>query len=174
MEKNLLYIFTIILCIIASKGYAQRVTENTLTASTKDSEYIDLGLTSGTKWKNANEHQDKNGFLDYYFDYDGAMVQFGKNMPTKEQWMELINECSWQWNGLGYNVTGPNGESIILPAAGLCLPSSYNPENVSKYGYYWSSMSDGSCCAWRLIHKKSKVYMSRGNRISKLSVRLVR
>ena len=172
MKKSIFILVT--LCLFANKGYTQSTEGNSLSASTTNADYVDLGLSSGTKWKNANEHQNKNGFIDYYFDYDVAMVQFEKNLPSKEQWMELINECTWQWNGLGYNVTGPNGESITLPAAGLCLPSSYDPENVSEYGYYWSSMSDGSCCAWRLILRKSKVYMSRGNRISKLSVRLVR
>ena len=34
-------------------------------------------------------------------------------------------------------VTGPNGNSIFLPAAGYCYGSSRY--NVGEYGYYWSS-----------------------------------
>ena len=43
-------------------------------------------------------------------------------MPTRLQLSELIAECSFQWttlNGVkGYKATGPNGNSIFLPAAG--------------------------------------------------------
>ena len=35
---------------------------------------------------------------------------------------ELINKCKWEWgtynNTKGYKVTGPNGNSIFLPAGG--------------------------------------------------------
>ena len=65
-------------------------------------------------------------------------------MPTNAEMQELINNCIWIWttlNGVGgYMVTGPNGSSIFLPAAGYCDGSSLN--GVGKdgyYGYYWSS-----------------------------------
>ena len=39
--------------------------------------------------------------------------------PTREEFSELINKCQWDWtvlNGItGYNITGPNGNSIFLP-----------------------------------------------------------
>lgn len=56
--------------------------------------------------------------------YDVAHVKWGSNwrMPTKEEIRELVNKCSWKWtsfNGVnGELVTGPNGNSIFLPAAG--------------------------------------------------------
>lgn len=44
-------------------------------------------------------------------------------LPTKKEVTELVNKCKWEWikqNGRpGYKVTGPNGKSIFLPAAGL-------------------------------------------------------
>ena len=62
-------------------------------------------------------------------------------MPTDAEWTELMTECTRTWtteNGVnGRRVTGPNGNSIFLPAAGirydadLCGPGSY--------GKYWSS-----------------------------------
>ena len=56
--------------------------------------------------------------------YDVARAQWGGNwrMPTNAEFQELINCCTWTWttyNGIdGYKVTGPNGKSIFLPAAG--------------------------------------------------------
>ena len=72
--------------------------------------YTDLGLPSGTIWKNFNA----TGF----YTYDEAVSQFDDRLPTKEQWEELKAECQWSWNGSGYKVTGPNGNSIVLPASG--------------------------------------------------------
>ena len=71
--------------------------------------------------------------------YDVAHVKWGGNwrMPTESEFRELINECDWEWNGYGYTVTGPNGNSIFLSAAG----SRYDDELGSdgSIGYYWSS-----------------------------------
>ena len=39
-------------------------------------------------------------------------------MPTTEQLKELIDKCTWEFTGSGYKVTGTNGNSIFLPAAG--------------------------------------------------------
>ena len=74
---------------------------------------------------------------------DAASVYWGGGwrMPTKEEQDELRNNCSWEWinqHGVnGYTVTGPNGNSIFLPAAGYRDGSSLN--YVGSYGDYWSS-----------------------------------
>ena len=94
-------------------------------------EYIDLGLPSGTLWKSVNE--------DGYYTFDEAVEKFNSQLPSKEQWEELNDKCTWEWKGAGYEVTGPNGKSIFLPAAGFRY-------NTNKYGfvrmngYYWASM----------------------------------
>jgi hypothetical protein len=55
---------------------------------------------------------------------DAAHVNWGGDwrMPTKEELDELCDKCNWEWimlNGVnGCKVTGPNGNSIFLPAAG--------------------------------------------------------
>lgn len=53
-------------------------------------------------------------------DYDAAARLWGNGwmMPTKEQFQELLEYCDWTSTGYGFNVTGPNGKSIYLPAAG--------------------------------------------------------
>ena len=62
-------------------------------------------------------------------------------MPTDAEWTELRTQCVWIWTTLGgkngYNVRGPNGNTIVLPAAGYHLRTTrYNAFND---GYYWSS-----------------------------------
>ena len=75
---------------------------------------------------------------------DVATVKWGGSwrMPTLDEITELKNKCTWTWttlNGInGYRVTGPNGNSIFLPAAG----SHFDGTVViyqGYYGYYWSS-----------------------------------
>lgn len=75
--------------------------------------------------------------------YDAASDNWGSTwrMPTKAEFEELISKCKWKWtkqNGHnGYRVTGPNGKSIFLPAAGWRYGSSLY--NAGEYGNYWSS-----------------------------------
>jgi len=75
--------------------------------------------------------------------YDAARANWGSTwrMPTKAEMEELRDNCTWIWtsqNGVnGCRVTGPNGNSIFLPAAGHCDGSLR--EYVGGYGYYWSS-----------------------------------
>ena len=78
---------------------------------------------------------------------DAAHVNWGGSwrMPTKAEWQELLDNCTWEWttqNGInGYKVTsnkeGYTHKSIFLPAAG-------NRSGIGLYGegsegYYWSS-----------------------------------
>lgn len=128
--------------------------------------YVDLGLPSGTLWKDQNE---AGGF----YSYDQAMAKFGSSLPTKEQLEELKNSCRWTWNGNGYKVEGPSGESIVLPAAGYrdCDGSVYY---VGSDGYYWSSTPNGSENPWYLYFYSGGVNMYSGYRCGSRSVRLVR
>lgn len=128
--------------------------------------YVDLGLPSGTLWKDQNEA----GGL---YSYDQAMAKFGSSLPTKEQLEELKNSCRWTWNGNGYKVEGPSGESIVLPAAGYrdCGGSVFG---VGSCGNYRSSTPSGSENAWYLDFDSGEVYMSNFVRCYSQSVRLVR
>ena len=88
-----------------------------------------------------------NGFTDnkttLELSDDAANYNWGGawRMPTFEEQEELRNNCSWEWttqNGVyGRKVTGPNGNSIFLPAAGFRSDSSLY--GAGSYGYYWSS-----------------------------------
>ena len=75
--------------------------------------------------------------------YDTASANWGDGwrMPTKSEIQELKNKCSWEWvavNGInGYRVTGPNGKSIFLPAAGYCSGTLFG--DVGSLGRYGCS-----------------------------------
>ena len=81
---------------------------------------------------------------------DAATVILGENckMPTFDQIKELIDECEWEWtnqNGVnGRKITGPNGNSIFLPASGLRISSDGSLDIVGSIGYYWSASSSSS------------------------------
>lgn len=95
-----------------------------------------------TKYNNGNS----KGFIDslttLLSEDDAATENLGKEWrtPTKNEILELIEECQWSWsyiNGIGgYNVIAKNGNSIFLPAVGNCSGSS---AGSGHYGCYWSS-----------------------------------
>lgn len=80
--------------------------------------------------------------------YDAARANWGGSwrMPTKAECEELVDRCKWTWTTQGghngYKVTGPNGKSIFLPAAGYRYGTSLNL--VGELGYYWSSSPYGA------------------------------
>lgn len=73
--------------------------------------------------------------------YDAATANWGEGwrIPTETEVQELIDECTWRWttqNGVyGRKVTGPNGSSIFLPAAGHRGYSTLYDDG--SYGHYW-------------------------------------
>ena len=133
--------------------------------------WVDLGLPSGTKWKNANEVNAADTVYNFYT-YDEALAAFGSALPTKEQWEELKNNCQWTWNGSGCTVTGPNGHSIVLPAAGY-RDCNGRVGNVGSDGYYWSTTPNGSDYAWRFGFNSGGAGMGYYDRSFGGSVRLV-
>ncbi len=62
-------------------------------------------------------------------------------MPTLDELDELLDNCTWSrttQNGVdGYKVTGSNGNSIFLPAAGY--RDGTGVYDRGSYGGYWSS-----------------------------------
>ena len=148
-------------------------------ASLKAQGFVDLGLPSGTLWKDKNEGKKRSLGPHYYgeiYSYDQAVNKFGNKLPTKEQFEELKNSCQWTWLGSedygGYKVVGPSGESIFLPAAGRS-DCNGSVSGMGSCGGYWSSTPYSSGNAWRLYFNSSEVYMNDGTRCGGRSVRLV-
>ena len=74
---------------------------------------------------------------------DAAAVNWGGRwrMPTKDEWQELIDKCTWTWTSQrgvpGYKVTSKaNGNALFLPAVGHRDDAS---DDDGEIGYYWSS-----------------------------------
>ena len=95
----------------------------------------------------SNSSYGYNGFTDTLTTLeasdDAATANWGSawRMPTKEEFEELNNNCTITWttlNGVnGHLLTGTNGNSIFLPAAGGRHDNSI--DNAGSHGDYWSS-----------------------------------
>lgn len=109
--------------------------------------------------------------------YDAARAKWGGSwrMPTKEELEELEENCRWEWstqNGVkGYKVTGPNGNSIFLPAAGIRIGTSLSNDGIN--GYYSSTTSYDfyDYDAWCLYFNDSDEFLSYYGRDYGLTVR---
>ena len=121
---------------------------------------------------------DYKNFLDV--EDDAAAVNLGGTWrtPTKMEFDELHGQCFWNWttiNGVdGYQVVGPNGNSIFLPAAGMYCDNDLGSFNIGSWGYYWTSLLDFSMNAYSSIFNNSSHYCYRNyTRIDGFPVRAV-
>ena len=204
-----------------------------------NTEYVDLGLKSGTLWAKCNigattetdygvyfqwgetsgisgslvgKYSDENYSLGSYTHCNGSyntLKKYNNNssygtvdnkttlesvddaatqimggdwrMPTKAEIQELIDYTTNEWvedfNGTGVNgrkFTGPNGNSIFIPAAGDCGNGSV--ENVGHSGLVWSSLlyTSYSGSAWYLNFHSGDCDMRYYERYEGWSVRGVR
>jgi uncharacterized repeat protein (TIGR02543 family) len=111
-------------------------------------------LDENYKWGSDNKYGDRCSRVSFELVDDAARQIWGGGwrVPLPEEIEELIAECEWTWTVLnnvnGYEVKGPNGNSIFLPAAGSA---------------YWSSQgirtySQGSCGYYRGNLKHCQTY----------------
>ena len=111
--------------------------------------------------------------------YDAATVNWGSpwRTPSKEQIKELVNNCTFTWitqNGVkGGKITGKNGNSIFLPAAGSRVEGKL--WRRGRCGSYWSSaIGELYRCAIELFFENSSISDSNSNFDSGNPVRPVR
>lgn len=171
--------------------------------------FIDLGLPSGTLWGDRNLGAENPVQYGHYFrwgetipyteksprydlwildnnivgtEYDASTALFDKgcNMPTHEQFKELMEFCTSKFHirsGVkGFKVTGPNGKSIFIPAAGRRYDTSDALLNGGKkYAYLWSSSikDEGKCARCIYINPDGihQDYLYRGLGLSVRSVK---
>lgn len=99
-----------------------------------------------TKYCTNEEYGPVDNRIELELDDDAAFQWLGEGwrMPSLQQVEELRNECTWKWDDvrLGYLVTGPNDQSIFLPAAGGGDESMY--VFGGEQGYYWTRSLDVS------------------------------
>ncbi len=162
--------------------YAWGETETKETYDWTTYQYCDGSETTLTKYC-----YDESYGLDGYTDSlttleaadDPASVSWGGNwrMPTQTEMNELLDNCTQVWttqNGVnGSLFTGPNGNSIFLPAAGYRYGSELL--TAGSHGLCWSSSlyTGNPGYAWNLNFKSGDYYMSNYSRSYGLSVRPV-
>ena len=112
-------------------------------------------------------------------EYDAARAVWGApaRIPTSEEFFELCDKCLWEWttvNGTdGQLVTGPNGNSIFLPAAGIRRGN--DTENAGEKGCYWSSSpyEEDDASAYNYLFNGSGYWGSWRSRSDGLTIRAV-
>ena len=121
--------------------------------------------SNGGDWDNpnltkycTNSSYGYNGFTDNLTtllpEDDAATVNWGADwrMPSPEECEELYENTSHTWttlNGVnGRLFTGPNGNSLFLPAAGSCFYTTYNSVGIDGYCWTNSLYADDPMGAW--------------------------
>ena len=138
--------------------------------------YVDLGLS--VKWATYNVGANSPEEYGNLYDWDESQLLGTGNwrLPTEVELSELYGKCNWEWTiekGVyGYKVSGPNGNSIFLPAAGF-RHCSGNVNIVRACGFYWSSSPKDSENTWILGFNSDCVIVSGDSRCNCYSVRLV-
>ncbi len=106
---------------------------------------------SVTKYVNNPQYATYDNKTTLDFSDDVAHVKWGNRwrMPTQSEVEELINSKICTWKQITYKgvncqlVTGPNGNSIVLPAAGYRYNLTIDtPSGCGSHGYYWSASLD--------------------------------
>ena len=109
---------------------------------------------------------------------DAAYVNMGHkwHMPTSQELVELRDNCTWEWVTLnetnGYKVTGPNSNSIFLPATGVLNEGLHH---AGDFGNYWVSsiIEDNPKAILILVFASSDISTTSASRCIGLPVRAV-
>ena len=99
--------------------------------------FIDLGLPSGNLWVTENEVAENGQPL--YATFDEAVKQYGENLPTRDDWQELIDNVPHLWDKKrdGLLFVARNGKELFLPAMGY-YSQFLEDCDMMDYGFYWS------------------------------------
>ena len=119
-------------------------------------------MGSGYDFDDYNETKGHELDGDIDIEHDAARFNMGEpwQMPTKEQFQELVDNCTREWcceNGhMGSRFTSKiNGKSVFFPAAGYGFGTSVIL--VGSRGYYWSSSWNSADDAYNMYFGSSSV-----------------
>ena len=116
------------------EGYEKHQEEMPVDINEDETEYIDLGLPSGTLWSADYER------IDGEINYLPYNKTDNKKIPTEEQWKELESNCGWEYEiDDGYDFckakcVGPNGNIIYFIRTGM-----YKTDTLSEVweAFFW-------------------------------------
>ena len=115
-------------------GYKDREEEISTNLQDGVTEFVDLGLPSGTKWSPDYKENDNNR---EYLPYGRAELL---NVPTQEQWDELKNNCKWEYDiDDAYDLcearcVGPNGNTLKFGRTGK---KNINSQSEKWEVFFW-------------------------------------
>ena len=138
------------------------------------------GSDNLTKYCTSSQFGTVDGNTDLDSCDDAASTAWGEGwrVPTKAEMEELKQRCKWTWTSLngakGYCVTGENGPSIFLPAAGYYTGSVF--KEYGDFGYYWTADIDSELpyMAWDFYFQSEHAGCFSGGRDNGRSIRPVR
>lgn len=175
----------IVLLVSSGKDFAtlQSEKEQERKAYLQSRGLVDLGLPSGTLWRDKNENgghsfrqiydierinyqnNERNLEKGNLYTYTEAANKFGNSIPTKEQWEELLITCQWIWiEDNQYKVIGPSGDYILLPGSGWAdlggnVGGMFTGPGESMY---WSSTIESTNSMWYLFFWKGSKELRKG------------
>lgn len=140
-----------------SDGYKKHEEEMPTDINENETEFIDLGLPSGTLW--ATDYERIDGEITY-LPYDKANKI---EIPTEEQWKELESLCKWEYeidsefDFCKAKCVGPNGNIIHFIRTGR-----YQTDKLSEVWetFFWIKDVNN-------YTEKKNVYMCNSGRMSR-------
>lgn len=150
-------------------GYKDREEEIPVNLRDNKTEFVDLGLPSETMWAVDFEKEGNNRV---FLPYEKAR-KF--NIPTKEQWKELQDNCKWEKMFEGTRLkevvfVGPNGNRIKFEITGRIMAGGRT--DIRQIFFWLQDENEGN--------DKTAVHLQNGGMIEemfcgyKLPIRLVR
>ena len=136
---------------VKGQPYSDAESNYTKSGTLSGHDYVDLGLS--VKWATCNLGADNPWDYGDYYAWTSSMSTWGSSwrMPTKAEMEELLT-CKIEWtiyhNTGGYRITGPNGRSIFLPAAGMTFNAGGSVYDIDEEAIYWSSTYSASSNAY--------------------------
>lgn len=118
-----------------------------------------FGDTSGTLTSTITSNYASADIYSTANDVAATAYGFKLTLPTAEQFAELFNNCTKAWEEVdgvgGYRFTGPNGNSIFLPAAGSRTINDVTEAGVQGYYATGSLATDKFAVAYNFSNGNS-------------------
>jgi hypothetical protein len=173
-EKNVINVLKEAFAKVYADGYRDGYKDSqeriSVDLRSNQTEYVDLGLPSGTSWSSSYE---KIGEERLYLPYDKAKEM---PIPTEGQWKELLKECRWSIDSDKLYCIGPNGNCIHFENTGYI--SIKKTKEIADWSFFWikNEEENGNECfsakmSWHTLSDRRFYSVFRGY---KLPIRLVR
>ncbi len=142
-----------------------------------DDKFVDLGLSSGTRWAKKCE---RAGFYTFKEAIFSSYMAYGEDaikewmIPTKDLWEELLEECTWEWRNNCYWVKGPNGNGIYLYDFKLIHDYSGQHKPNDSGGHFWTSEPFNDELVWTFSFSKDFKIINKRKKDKKAGLHLVK